>query len=200
MNMDNFWDAKYDRDDWFYGTKPNEFFREQLQNIKPGLILLPAEGEGRNATHAAAEGWNVWAFDSSSVAKDKALSLAGSQRLSIRYDINSVESFHPGESGFDAIAIIYAHFMPELRHRFFAKLQEWLNPGGKLILEAFRKDQIHKTTGGPKNLDMLYSLDEISQDFGQLYTERLTADTVVLDEGPGHSGEAELVRYVGLKK
>lgn len=198
--MSNFWDEKYDRDDWFYGTKPNEFFKEQLQKVKDGLILLPAEGEGRNAVHAAAEGWNVWAFDSSSVAKKKALSLAENRQLSIRYDVNSVESFHPGESGFDAIAIIYAHFKPDTRHHFFAKLQEWLNPGGKLILEAFRKDQIHNSTGGPKDLDMLYSLKEISQDFRQLYSERLTADTIFLDEGSGHSGKAEVVRYVGQKR
>jgi SAM-dependent methyltransferase len=198
--MENFWDIKFDQEDWLYGTNPNDFFKEHLLRMKPGLVLLPGEGEGRNANFAAQNGWNVWAFDTSIVGKNKALSLVGNSQLSIRYDIVSVEAFHPGESGFDAIGLIYTHFMPDTRHSFFKKLQEWLNPGGKIILEAFRKDQIHRTTGGPKNLDMLYSLDEIGRDFGQLYPEFLSAETVILNEGTGHVGEADVVRYVGVKK
>jgi len=55
---------------------PNHFFKEELDNVKPGNILLPAEGEGRNAVYAAKLGWNVLAFDDSASGKKKAKKLA----------------------------------------------------------------------------------------------------------------------------
>lgn len=197
--MANFWDTKYDQNDWLYGEQPNDFFKSQIDKLSPGLILLPAEGEGRNAVYAASKGWRVWAFDSSEVGQSKALNLAAKKKLSIRYDLVSVEGFHPGEDGFDAIGISYAHFQPELRHHFFRNLQEWLLPGGKIIIEAFRKDQIHRQSGGPKDINLLYSLDDLRKDFNQLHIEQLTAETIVLNEGQGHQGEAEVVRFVGRK-
>jgi hypothetical protein len=38
-----------------YGTTPNEFFKQQLDLLEPGNILLPADGEGRNAVYAASQ-------------------------------------------------------------------------------------------------------------------------------------------------
>ena len=54
-------------------------------------------------------------------------------------------------------------------------------------------------SGGPKNIDMLYSVDAIRNDFANLHIEQLTTETVVLSEGAGHQGEAEVIRFVGLK-
>ena len=69
----NFWDERYSSDEYVYGTEPNKFLKEQIQKIKPvGNLLLPGEGEGRNAVFAAMLGWVVYAFDQSSVAKIKA--------------------------------------------------------------------------------------------------------------------------------
>ena len=197
--MDTFWNQKYSERQWLYGKEPNAFFKEKLSTLPPRNLLLPCEGEGRNAVYAALQGWKVWAFDSSDVAAKQALGWAGDNQVSIRYDVSTVESFHPGETGFDAIALIYTHFLPETRHAFFSQLQEWLNPGGRIILEGFRKDQIHRSSGGPKNIDMLYSVDAIRNDFANLHIEQLTTETVVLSEGAGHQGEAEVIRFVGLK-
>ena len=74
--MKNFWDERYSIKDYVYGTKPNHFFEEQIQKLKPGKILMLGEGEGRNAVFAAKLGWQVDAVDSSSVSKEKALKLA----------------------------------------------------------------------------------------------------------------------------
>ncbi len=41
----NTWDERYAQDEYVYGKQPNEFFRQQLQPLRPGKILLPAEGE-----------------------------------------------------------------------------------------------------------------------------------------------------------
>ena len=37
----NFWDTRYSESEYAYGTKPNEFFREELDKLKGGKILLP---------------------------------------------------------------------------------------------------------------------------------------------------------------
>lgn len=47
--MKDFWNERYSREEFIYGKQPNEFFKEQLDKLKTGSILLPAEGEGRNA-------------------------------------------------------------------------------------------------------------------------------------------------------
>jgi hypothetical protein len=53
------WNVRYNTHEYVYGTNPNDFFRKELDKIKPGRLLLPAEGEGRNGVYAAALGWDV---------------------------------------------------------------------------------------------------------------------------------------------
>ncbi|GAB2536933.1 hypothetical protein [Rufibacter soli] len=74
--MQDFWNNRYHRHKSVYGAKPNEFFKAQLAGLKPGALLLAAEGEGRNAVYAAHQGWKVSAFDFSTTGKAKALQLA----------------------------------------------------------------------------------------------------------------------------
>lgn len=71
-----FWDQRYAEDGFVYGPHPNLFFCKELGKLKPGRLLLPGEGEGRNAVYAARRGWEVVAFDQSSEGQRKALALA----------------------------------------------------------------------------------------------------------------------------
>lgn len=73
--MKDFWNERYKESDYIYGTLPNEFFAASLASLNPGKIILPCEGEGRNAVYAASLGWTVLAFDFSESAKEKALKL-----------------------------------------------------------------------------------------------------------------------------
>jgi len=155
--MKNMWDERYNTSDYFYGKEPNAFFASELKKLKPGLMLLPAEGEGRNAVYAASLGWKVHAFDSSKVGQEKALSLAAERKVNILYSLTDIQDFEPGDFKYDAIGLIYTHFPFEMRHDFFQKTQTYLAPGGKIILEGFNKKQLHLTTGGPKDPSMLFS-------------------------------------------
>ena len=62
---------RYSTDEYAYGEQPNNFLREELEKLKPGTILFPAEGEGCNAVFAAKLGWIVSAFDISAEGKNK---------------------------------------------------------------------------------------------------------------------------------
>jgi len=75
--MENLWDSRFKAKEYVYGTLPNVFFKTTIDkyNLK-GKILLPAEGEGRNAVYAAQKGMDVYAFDTSIEGKNKAMKLA----------------------------------------------------------------------------------------------------------------------------
>ncbi|HSL87766.1 MAG TPA: hypothetical protein VK870_00530, partial [Ignavibacteriaceae bacterium] len=79
----NFWDERYSAEEYVYGKDPNEFFEEHLSKLNPGRLLLPGEGEGRNAIFAAKLGWQVDANDQSIVAKSKAEKLAHAYGVNI---------------------------------------------------------------------------------------------------------------------
>jgi len=190
------WDQRYNSNDYFYGKEPNAFFSEELKKLKTGLLLLPAEGEGRNAVFASKLGWKVHAFDTSWVAKEKALNLAAERNVNILYAITDVQHFDPGKHRYDAIGLIYNHFPAVIRENFYKKMQSCLAPGGKIILEGFHKNQINRSTGGPKDLSMLFSTEELKEQFKNLDIEYLSSETIELGEGDGHRGTAEVVRMI----
>ena len=77
------WNERYSKKEFAYGEQPNQFLKEQLENLPVGSILFPAEGEGRNAVYAAKLGWDVYAFDISIEGKNKAMKLAEANKVSI---------------------------------------------------------------------------------------------------------------------
>ncbi|WP_339647854.1 class I SAM-dependent methyltransferase [Salegentibacter sp. UBA1130] len=85
--MKNFWNERYADEDYVYGKTPNEYFKEKIDEMPPGKILLPAEGEGRNAVYAASLDREV---DISEKGKEKALNLANKQSVEIDYKVGDL--------------------------------------------------------------------------------------------------------------
>ena len=197
--MRELWNARYNSEEYVYGVNPNTFFESQILNLKPGKILLPAEGEGRNAVYAASLSWKVYAFDFSIEARKKALKLADRNKVMINYMLGSFDEIEYEPDYFDCIAIIYAH-QPSIQRRVYhRKLLSYLKPGGTIILEAFSKNQINYDTGGPRNVDMLYSKCELEDDFIGLSSYDILEENIFLEEGLLHSGMASIIRMVGTK-
>jgi 2-polyprenyl-3-methyl-5-hydroxy-6-metoxy-1,4-benzoquinol methylase len=197
--MNQTWNQRYAEKDFAYGLLPNEFLKEQLEKLPKGNILLPCEGEGRNAVYAAQNGWNVTAFDFSETGFEKAKLLAKQNQVNINYSIaDALEIIFEPES-FDAIALIYAHFPEQVRNQFHTNLMTWLKPGGSIILEVFNPLQLNNTSGGPKDITMLYTKDIIEYDFKNLTTKILSLNSIILNEGKYHQGKADVIRYVGQK-
>ncbi|MFO7863666.1 MAG: class I SAM-dependent methyltransferase [Salinivirgaceae bacterium] len=202
--MSEFWNRRYSEPHYAYGEEPNAWFREQIDFLKPGKILLPGDGEGRNGVYAATKGWEVEAFDLSQSGKEKALLLAEQQGVQINFQVEDLAHLEFPENYFDAVALIYTHFQPGLRTVFHRKLADYLKVGGVLFIEGFAKDQIHRVSetnagGGPKNVDMLYSLDELRSDFSNFDVRLAVEKSVHLDEGLFHVGESDVVRFVAIK-
>jgi len=196
--MKEVWDKRYKSNEYMYGLKPNQYLITNLNKLKPGKILLPGDGEGRNSIYAAKLGWEVTAFDYSSSGKEKALKLAESNNVNINYKVSDVETFDSLEK-FDVISIIFLHLPKETRINFHKNLHKFLKPEGLVILECFSKYQLNNTSGGPKNLDLLYSMDEIKKDFSDYNIDFIEESDTVLDEGPLHQGKANVIRLIARK-
>lgn len=197
--MKQFWDERYAEKEFVYGTMPNQFLAEQLLKLKAGSILLPCEGEGRNAVFAANNGWQVTAFDFSNEGLNKAHLLAKQNGVSIDYLIGDASVINFENNSFDVIALIYAHFPAAIRAIIHKRMLNWLKPGGTLLLEAFNPLQVKNTSGGPKDINMLYSEGMLAQDFDTLKIVHSVTHDIVLNEGKFHNGLASVVQFVGKK-
>lgn len=197
--MKDFWNARYKEEIFAYGTKPNEFFKENIDKLSAGKILLPAEGEGRNAVYAARKGWDVTAFDFSEEAKAKTLKLAQQHEVLLNYEVMNVADFETENTQFDVIGLFFAHFPAHLRQEFHQKVTQVIKTSGYVIFEAFHKNQLNFSSGGPKDLEMLFSVEEVEKEFSGLKILTLEDKIIDLDEGLYHQGKGHVVRMIATK-
>lgn len=197
--MQNHWNERYARPGYIYGTEPNHFLKNILAELKPGRILFPAEGEGRNAVYAASLGWKTDAFDQSIEGQNKAIKLADQKKVSVNYLIQSLVEWNPEPDQYDCIALIFVHMPEALRKQVHKAVVKALKPGGILILVAFSVNQLPLESGGPKSIELLFTLDQIKCDFDNLSNLQIRETQVILDEGPLHQGLAEVIQITGLK-
>lgn len=199
------WNDRYSKEGFAYGELPNNYLKAQLEQLTPGAILFPAEGEGRNAVFAAKLGWTVSAFDISVEGKKKALRLAETNNVAIDYQVGALQSLNYNTEQFDVLALIYAHFPADIKSIYHQTLDKYLRKNGVVIFEAFSKKHLDYNTrnekvGGPKDIAMLFSMDEIKADFANYEILELEETEIELNEGLYHNGTGSVIRFVGRKK
>lgn len=202
--MKEFWNQRYEQKEFAYGEEPNEFIKEKLPLFKKGKILFPADGEGRNAVFAAQLGWDVFAFDFSEKGKEKADLLAKAKGVKIDFTVQSFMSENYEPAFFDIIGLTFVHFLPQIKTAMHKRLDSYLKIGGHIILEAFSRDhialsKINPAAGGPQNIDMMYSIEDIKQDFQNYEIIELNETKTILKEGSFHDGQSSVIRFVGKK-
>ncbi|HTE24310.1 class I SAM-dependent methyltransferase [Flavitalea sp.] len=200
----NSWEKRYKEKGHAYGEAPNLFFEEWLQKFEPGSILMPADGEGRNGVFAAKLGWKVTSFDLSEAGKTKALELAKENQVAMEYFVGDPGELSFERESFDVIGLIYAHFSAEKKSSHHKQLASYLKPGGIIIFEAFSKQHLQLNSknpevGGPKDINMLFSVAELNADFENYEPSILEEVEIILNEGTFHKGKGSVVRFVGRK-
>lgn len=198
------WNDRYSNEEFAYGEEPNNYLKNELTKLPVGKILFPAEGEGRNAVFAAKLGWTVSAFDISSEGKSKALKLADKNKVSIDYQVGELDSLSLKNEQFDAIALIYAHFPANIKSLYHKTFDKYLKKGGIIIFEAFSKKHLdyvaaNEKVGGPKDIESLFSTEEIKSDFANYEIIELVETEIELNEGVFHNGKGSVIRFVGRK-
>ena len=87
-----------------------------------------------------------------------------------------------------------------MREQVHPKMLAALKLGGLLVLQAFAPEQLKFTSGGPKQVDLLYTAEQLKKDFAQAEVVELQEAVVELEEGRLHSGPGAVVQGVFRKK
>lgn len=204
LNMEQdikvFWDKRFSAPEYAYGKEPNSFFRAEIDKLKPGRILIPGAGEGRDAVYAATKGWEVYCLDLSKEGRTKAFKLADEKGVKIAYDCKNIAEATYSEEYFDAVGAVFFHLPEDVRKVFYASALKWLKPGGHYISELFTPAQLRNTSGGPRDLSLLATAKDLERELGMLDILTNEETETILDEGSYHQGVANVVRFTGRKK
>jgi SAM-dependent methyltransferase len=195
------WEARFVGPGYHFGTAPNAFLKSHANLLKPGWkALAVADGEGRNGVFLAERGLDVLAVDFSPTALAKSQALARERSVSIRTEQADLENWTWPIGAFDVVVGIFFQFSaPPARQKIFQGVKRALKPGGLLLLEGYGLKQLEYKTGGPSELDRLYTralLEEAFADFSSIEIKEYDAE---LNEGSRHVGMSALVDLVGWK-
>ena len=195
------WDKRYTRDGYLFGTLPNAFLAGQAMLLSAGQhALCVADGEGRNSVWLARQGLKVSAFDISPVGVEKARKLAAMQRVTVDYAIADVATWAWPAAQFDVVAAIFVQFAdPELRGLMFKSMLGALKPGGLVLIQGYTPKQLDYKTGGPPQVEHLYTEAMLREEFAGCEFIELRAHESEVDEGSQHSGMSALIDLVARK-
>jgi cyclopropane fatty-acyl-phospholipid synthase-like methyltransferase len=184
-----------------FGTKPNAFLESQSHLLEPGQKALAlADGEGRNGVWLAEQGLDVHSLDISPTAIAKARALAAERGVTIRTEQADLLSWTWPKDAYDVIVGIFFQiaFPPE-RAKIFAGIRQALRPGGLLLMQNYRTDQLRYRTGGPPEIERLYTRALLEQSFGDFSSLDIKEHDSLISEGTGHVGMSALIDLVGRK-
>ena len=197
-----FWNERFGREGYFYGTTANRYLACHIDALPPQqTILFLGEGEGRNAVYALQRGHTVTALDAAEIGLAKTAMLAQSKGFELSLIHTDLEQWNPTQK-YDSIMCSFLHLTEPLRSEVFTKAIEHLNKGGLFVGEFFSIHQLPKTTGGPKDLELLYTADLLSSILEVLPCEILELCEIdtELQEGKVHNGLASVVRLKVQKR
>lgn len=196
------WDERFAKaDGYLFGRAPNRFVAAQAHLLAPGSrVLCLADGEGRNGVFLAERGLDVMSVDLSPVALAKARALAAERGVTLRLEEANLATWDWPKSAFDAVIGIFFQFAgPSLRARIFDGIKQALKPGGLLLLQGYRPEQLAYKTGGPPDAENLYTEELLRGAFGGFEILHLQAHDDVIEEGSAHVGMSALIDLVARK-
>ncbi|HEV7708191.1 MAG TPA: class I SAM-dependent methyltransferase [Asanoa sp.] len=172
MDADS-WDRRYAEADLVWSADPNQFVAAELADLPPGKAVDLAAGEGRNALWLASLGWRVTAVDFSAVALDKGRQIAEARGLDVEWVHADLTGYAPPAA--DLVLIAYLQVPPALWEPVLARAVAAVAPGGTLLLVGHDATNLTEGTGGPQDLERLWSVDGIVAALGDLRVRRPVA-------------------------
>ncbi len=195
------WNERYAGEEYHFGTEPNAFLASQHALLKPGMSCLAvADGEGRNGVWLAEQGLQVLSVDSSHVAIDKAKALAAQRGVALALELADLAQWDWGVEKFDIVVAIFIQFVgPEGRAQMFDSIKRCLKPGGLLLLQGYTPRQLEYCTGGPSQVENLYTEALLRELFADMQIVHLCEHDSEISEGAGHCGMSALIDMVARK-
>ncbi len=195
------WETRFSKPEYEFGKAPNDFL-VRCKALLPasGTALAVADGEGRNGVWLAEQGLDVTSVDFSPAAQKKGAALAAERGVSITLIQGDAHHWPYPEAAFDVVAEIFTQFStPDERPLKWAGMRRALKPGGLIIIEGYAPKQLQYGTGGPKQIEHLYTRDLLEQAFGDFDDVRIVEEERHMQEGQGHSGMSATINLTARK-
>jgi SAM-dependent methyltransferase len=195
------WETRFRAPGYLFGEEPNAFLKSQAHLLRRGQIALSvADGEGRNGVWLAEQGLDVLAVDFSETALAKARALSMRRGVRLRTEHADILNWHWPQAVFEVVVAIFTQVaFPAQRAEFFANLKRALKPGGLLLMQGYRPEQLNYRTGGPPEVERLYTRSILEQGFGDLAELEIHEHDSAINEGTGHVGMSALIDLIGRK-
>jgi SAM-dependent methyltransferase len=195
------WETRYHAPEYIFGKQPNYFLASCKALLpKSGKALAVADGEGRNGVWLAEQGLNVLSLDFSPSAQEKASALAQEHGVSLAIERADVHRWNYPKDTYDVVCDIFTQFSsPGERAQKWAGMKKALKPGGLLILMGYTPKQLEYGTGGPKQIENLYTRTMLEQAFGELHNLKIAEQELEMHEGTSHAGLSAVIGMTAWK-
>jgi SAM-dependent methyltransferase len=195
------WETRYAVPDYTFGKEPNAFLHSCKRLLPPsGRALAVADGEGRNGVWLAGQGLDVVSIDFSPTAQNKARALAAERRVKATFITTDVHRWDYPETAFDVVAEIFTQFStPSERALKWAGMRRTLKSGGLLIIQGYTPKQLEYGTGGPKQIENLYTRAMFEREFHDFRRLDIVEEERELHEGAAHAGMSAVISLTGTK-
>jgi SAM-dependent methyltransferase len=195
------WEDRFAGADYAFGKAPN-YFLAGCKDLLPksGRALAVADGEGRNGVWLAEQGLDVLSIDFSPSAQRKARALAVERGVTVAFDLVDVHGWDYPQAAFDVVVEIFTQFSsPAEREKKWSGMRRTLKPGGLLIVLGYTPKQLVYGTGGPKQLENLYTREMLESAFDRFRNVTIVEEEIEMHEGASHGGMSAVIGLVARK-
>ncbi len=201
MSEHDVWETRFGGPDFIFGKEPNHFLAScKMLLPRYGKALAIADGEGRNGVWLAEQGLDVVSLDFSESAQIKAAALARERGVDIALIRSDVQAWDYPADTFDVVIDIFTQFSsPAGRAEKWRGVLRTLKPNGLLILQGYTPKQLEYGTGGPKNVENLYTREMLQEAFSACREITITQEEREMHEGAAHSGMSAVIGLTARK-
>src|SRR5712691_174333 len=195
------WEGRFGVPDYIFGKQPN-YFLAACKPLLPasGKALAVADGEGRNGVWLAEQGLDVLSIDFSPAAQQKAKALARDRGMRIAFEQADVHEWNYPDAAFDVVVEIFTQFStPAERAKKWAGMRRALKSGGLMIIQGYTPKQLQYGTGGPKQIENLYTRALLEAEFRGFRDMRIAEEEVEMHEGTAHGGMSAVINFTARK-
>jgi hypothetical protein len=120
--------------------------------------------------------------------------------VSVAFVRADVHSWDYPEAAFDVVAEIFTQFSsPAERAGKWQGMRTTLKPGGLLIIQGYTPRQLQYGTGGPKQVENLYTPAMLEDAFRGFRDMRIVEEELEMDEGSAHRGMSAVINFTARK-
>jgi len=139
-------------------------------------------------------------LDFSPAAQNKARALAAERRVKVVFVKTDVHVWDYPQATFDVVVEIFAQFSPPAERTIkWRGMRRALKPGGLLIIQGYTPKQLQHGTGGPKQLENLYTRAMLEREFGDFRDLKIVEEERDMREGASHAGLSAVIGLTAFK-